>query len=483
MIFLRLEKIFILGLCLCVTMICLTACRREKIEYNTEETGTGDEGETSVQLQNGIPQHIEDSLTSGAGEITINADVLNIESYGELPVAIMEIKDWSEQDIKNYAEAVFDKGSAEVVLPIARWSKEELLDGEAEVQSKIKELGYTAETIYNNPDYMYLGNKLGEIQHYIEKYNENNVIENDGGYKWISRDVSIEEETYEMLTCQVKGTIGGQTYCMYVQKWGYQQSCGLMIFPEKGQNFAEMAWSWGTDYIYAERVAPDAPIGADNICSITEQEAVQQAEAFVNQLGIQGLSVSDTYQARVYTNKFDEETGDRYSEQETKGYLVYFGRAMGGCSTPCVDSYLQTECSGVKEEHINGIIQYTEGERSYGYEGGTVWVTDDGVEHFQYLNPMEVSEIPAEQAEVMDFGQAYESAMKYMQEKDRGYEIDKIRLCMGRVKYEDSYALVPVWCYEFDSSLSDIISHRNAVLVNAIDGSIIDAYSGNIIER
>ena len=105
------------------------------------------------------------------------------------------------------------------------------------------------------------------------------------------------------------------------------------------------------------------------------------------------------------------------------------------------------------------------------------------MEHFQYLNPMEVSEIPAEQAEVMDFEQAYESAMKYMQEKDRGYEIDKIRLCMGRVKYEDSYALVPVWCYEFDSSLSDIISHRNAVLVNAIDGSIIDAYSGNIIER
>ena len=480
MTFLRLEKIFILGLCMCVAMTCLTACGREEIVYNTEEMGTGEEGETSVQLQNGIPQHIEDSLTSGTGEITINADVLNIESYGELPVAIMEIKDWSEQDIKNYAEAVFDKGSAEVVLPIARWSKEELLDGEAEVQAKIKELGYTTETIYNSPDYEYLGNKLLEIRYYIENYNENNVLENDGSYKWISREESIEEETYEWLTCQVKGTIGGQTYCMYMRKWGYKQSCVLMIFPEKGQNFAENTYVF--DEIDAERVAPDAPIGADNICSITEQEAVQQAEAFVNQLGIQGLSVSDTYQARVYTNKFDEETGDGYSEQETKGYLVYFGRTMGGCSTPCVDSYLQSECFGMKEEHINGTIQYTEGERSYGYEGVTVWVTDDGVEQFQYLNPMEVSEITAEQAEVMDFGQAYESATKYMQEKGHDYEIDKIRLCMGRVQYEDSYALVPVWCYEYDISFSDIISHRDAVLVNAIDGSIIEIGSGRPVE-
>ena len=480
MTFLRLEKKFVLSLCLCAAMTCLTACGRKEIVYNTEETGTGDEGATSVQLQNGIPQHIEDSLTSGAGEITINADVLNIESYGELPVAIMEIKDWSEQDIKNYAEAVFDKGSAEIVLPIARWSKEELLDGEAEIQAKIEELGYTAETIYNSPDYEYLGNKLGEIRYFIENYDENNVLENDGSYKWISREISAEEETYEMLTCQVKGTIGGQTYCMYVQKWGLEQSCGLMIFPEKAQYFAEQ--SWRNIYIDAERVAPDAPIGADNICSITEQEAVQQAEAFVNQLGIQGLAVSDTYQARVYTNKIDEETGDGYSEQETKGYLVYFGRTMGGCSTPCVESYLRTECVGMKEEHINGTIQYSEGERSYGYEGVTVWVTDDGVEHFQYLNPMEVSEISAEQAEVMDFGQAYESAMKYMQEKGYQYEIDKIRLCMGRVQYEDSYALVPVWSYEYEISFSDVVSYREAVLVNAMDGSIIEIGSGRPVE-
>lgn len=467
------KKIFALGMCLCVLIIACTACGRREIAYNTEEMGTGDEGNTSEKSQNGIPEHIEDSLTSGTGEITVNADVLNIESYGKLPVAIMKIKDWSEQDIKDYAEAVFDKGSAEVVLPIEKWSREKLLDEEAEVQTEIEDLGYTTETIYDSPDYGYLGDKLLMIRYCIENYNEENEHEDDAAYKWISTELDVGEEgTSERLTCQVKGTIGGKVYGMYVQKWGYEQSCSLMIFPEKGNYYAEKTL---TGYqIEAERVAPDAPVGADNICSITEQEAVQQAEAFVSQLGIQGFAVSDVYQARCYNAD---------SVQETRGYLVYFGRAMGGCSTPCVQSYLQTQCIDVKEEHIDGGTQLTAVGESYGYEGITIWITDDGVEEFLYLNPMEVSEIATEQTEVIDFEQAYKSAMKYMQEKGYDYEIDKIKLCMGRVKYEDSYALVPVWCYEYDISYSDITSYREAVLVNAIDGSIIDIGSGKPVEQ
>lgn len=492
--FLRLERTFALGLCICAA-ICLTACGRKEVEYNTEEIGESGTGDTSgdatgntadgAEAQNGIPQHMEDSLLTESGEITVDADVVNIGSYGKLPVATMEIKDWSEQDIKNYAEAVFDKGSTEVILPIGRWSKEALLDGEMEVEAKIKELGFTTETIYNSDEYSHLGRKLDTIRDCIENFDESNVLENDGDYHWVITEFSDEEgETVERASCQVKGTIGGKPYTMCVQKGGYEAAPTLCICQEVNGHYAEEVLADSPmNVMYMERLAPDSPIGTENICSITEQEAVKQAETFVDQMGIQGLAVSGVYQARQDVWKVDEETGDSYNESATKGYLVYFGREMGGVTTPLIDDYLQKECRDMVKK-VNGA--FTEIElvgTSYGYEWIIALVTDDGIEELQYANPMEIAEVTAEQAEVMDFAQIHKCAMQYMQENDYSRKIDKIELCMGLVRYEDAYALLPVWCYESDIAFSDVTSNRDGILINAIDGSIIDAQSGRPIEN
>lgn len=474
------RKALALILCVCIVMSGFTACKDREIDYNTEEIEIGNEGEKEkgAASVNGIPTHIEDSLTGGGGTNKIDADVLNIESYGRIPVAVLNIKDWSEQDVRSYAEGIFDKGSAEVILPFGRRSHEDLLDEKTAVETQIKELGYTRETINTNPEYRFLGYKLIEILYYLEHFNEDNVLENDGSYQWVSTKQTDDENTYEELSCQVKGTVAGREYGLRVQKGGADSSNAMTLHLTGGEYYAEENIGYWQGNVQA--LSPDSPIYRDNMCTLSEQEAVNQAEDFVSRLGIQGFAVSGAYSALRYFYKYDEE-GNVGAEEAADGYLVYFGREMEGLTTPCADQYLERNCIDaiVKTSGSSGTEEESYSIKStYGYEGITILITDNGVEVFEYRNPMEISEITTEEAELMDFNRVYENAKEYIQNEYFIAKIDTIRLCIGRVRYDDSYALIPVWCFEGGSDISDIYRYRTAVLVNAMDGSVIDIGSG-----
>ncbi|MDE5966964.1 MAG: hypothetical protein K2G89_09030 [Lachnospiraceae bacterium] len=466
MTFIRLEKIFILGLCLCAAMICLTACGREKIVYNTEET----ENNNETPLQQEIPEHIEEVINTERGKITIDADVLNVQNFEKLPAATVVIKDWSEQDIKNYAEAVFDKGSVEYVLPFWCWSMDDLMDEEAKVKEQIKELGFTEETVANHPEYGYLEIKLLDLRFSIQSHDDSKVLENDGSFQWISAEDG-------RMTCQAKGTINGQEYGMLAEKSDEDSRYSLSFFQVKGEHYAEDD-TGHFDIPGGRWLSPNSVVYNHNECKLSEQEAINRAQDFINQMGIQDMTVSGVYQALRYMYNTDE-NGNVDALQALNGYYVYFGRALQGCTTPAIKPYVAAYCyDTIKTETEGGSIEYSQGDSHYGYESIAVLVTDNGIEEFCYLNPMEVSEELVEQSKVMEFGKIYEIAKEYLQIHKMDCEIDTIRLCLGRVKYEDSYALIPVWSFEYNDSFDSVEWYPQAVLINAIDGSLIDADSG-----
>lgn len=462
-------KIFILGICLCLNAAAFTACSKKEIEYITEETQNSD-GEAQTSSEQGIPEHIEETFGSENGTITVDADVLNIENFGKLPAVEVVIKDWSEQDIQNYAETVFDKGSVEYVLPFRCWSLNALRDEEIEVKSQLEELGLTEETAWASPEYESLAWKLQDLQYAIQTYDESRVLENDGSFQWISAEEG-------RMTCQAKGTIGGQEYAMCASKGGEYLNDSLGFFQINGEHYAEQDRSIYT-FSGTTWLSPDSPLYSNNQCELSEQEAVNQVQDFISQMGISDMAVSGVYQALRYENKIDE-NGDMYNERGTNGYYVYFGRALQGCTTPPIRDYASDYCYDIQKiEQEGGGIEYSESDRHYGYEFIAALVTDNGIEELRYDHPMEVSEELTEQSKVMEFGKIYEIAEEYFKSQMIGCEIYAIRLCLGRVKYEDSYALLPVWSFEYNDFIDSIEWYPQALMVNAIDGSLIDTQSG-----
>lgn len=467
----RWKRLFILGLCLCTNAIVFTACEKKTIDESME---TGKINTILDEENIGIPERIQDNL----GMVTIDADVI-ADGYGNLPVAIIQDTGFDDEDIKRYAEAVFDEGSAEVVLPYKYCSKDFLEDEQAKIKAKIKELGYTEETIYESVDDMYLGYQLAEIETYINKEGENDVRENDGSYQWIDAAYSFDyhgEEDIYMQTCQIKGTIDGRDYAMqFVQMDTSDKLYSLMcIFRIKEMLYAEKLDIFSEPGVQSPLSPEASESKAATASSLTKEEAIGQVEEFVEKLGIESYAVIEAYPAyqRSWHYVSDEILSNAYN---TDGYLVYLGREIKGCTIPWVDSYLDLD-----------YIYSIDGGIMAPRQGALVaWVTDNGIERFRYVNPMEISEIATEQSTVMDFEDIHRIASKYLSTQTDECVIDKIELCIGMVRdtEENAFAYIPVWCYGYSTEGADDILHRDTYMISAIDGSIIDARSGYVIQK
>lgn len=458
-------KAVVLSVCLCISGVFFTACGK-KAHIEEGDLTESEISSMSDEEDVGIPERVEDS----SGLVSIDAEVI-AEGYGNQAVAIMKPDVFDEEDIKYYAETVFDEGSAEVVLPYKYCSEKFLLNEQAKIEARIKELGYTEETVLDIPDYMYLGYQLIDIQNCLKNIENNHgadVRENDGSYQWIEARYKTWYEDYEldMLTCQIKGTIEGKEYAMYFIRLDGSEPYSIMcIF-----RITEMHYAEELDILDEEPVpvSPDAPPSdKENTCSLTEEDAVAQVEAFVNKLGIEGYIVNAVYPAQQHIWHYEGDDEVPRNNPFTKGYLVYLGREIRGCAAPHLyPDGLETNClknTGIRQE------------------GMVALVTDDGIERFQYVKTMEVSEIATEQTAVMNFGDIHKCALDYFNDVINESVIDKIRLCMGLVKEDESYAYIPVWCYEYNPGWSSTTANRCAYMISAIDGSIIDAYSGNIL--
>lgn len=459
----RWRKAILFSVLLCIGAIFFTACGK-KVELPETDITEGDitDGDTSLSEGEsiGIPERVEDDSYA----VTIDADVI-ADGYGNLPVAIMRDNAFDEEDIKYYAETIFDEGSIEVVLPYSYCSKNFLLNEQARLEEQIKKLNYTEETIFDTTEYMYLGYQLEDVKKCINRYNEANdadVIENDGSYHWSKTEYRGYEEVMQTLTCQIKGTIEGKEYALQFVRIDYSAPYSAMcLFRITEMHYAEKM------YLLEDEVYPLAPDAVksiqENTCSLTEEDARGQVEAFADKLGIEGYVVNAVCQARGQMWHYDSD--DILSNAEiTRGYLVYLGRAVEGYTTAWIYPWLDT----------SAVFWGTD----TGHEGIVAWVTDDGIERFWYVNPREISEMVSEDADVMSFGDIHKIALDYIKNETDEYVIDKIRFGIGMVRNGSDYSYIPTWCYEYNNKWSDARWGRSAYVISAVDGSVIDARRG-----
>lgn len=408
----RMFGILVIG----VLVVGMVGCGKQDVDYATDSEENTVTSEDKTENDKGVPMHVNENIVLNNGSsVVIDADVEKGAHLGNMPVANVEIDRWDLEELEAFAEKVFDEGSWEPIIH----NTQEIDEGDLALQW----------TVYHD--------------------------EEDG-----SESFSI---------CYAKGQIGDKDYGLNVRVMdGNYTICLGQVEAEYQPVFFE---SYGLGDTRA--VLPSASAKyLKNECDLSKEEAVEWAEDFIEDFGLDTFSTIGVFDA------FRIKESDDTVQEITDGYVVYLGREIDGFFAPCIANYLGDSCyDSTAEEWIN----------YYGYECITILVDDNGVVAFRYDNPMQEKELITNAAGVMSFEKVHQIAVEYMkdlaQNSGRDSVVTNLELSLVRMTYEDdTYAMVPAWVYSWKTGNDFLDEEQIVLVVNAIDGAIIDVQSGKILE-
>jgi len=218
------------------------------------------------------------------------------------------------------------------------------------------------------------------------------------------------------------------------------------------------------------------------LLSLTPADARQQAEALLAACGVTDMAVDGVYlttdRQNVPAEWWDpDDLEELRAQPEHQTYVVRFLRQVAGVT---VQSYY-------------GISQAKVDDSSYGpewmYEVLEVAVDDKGIQNVEWTGPLAVESVITEKAALLPFEDIrtiFEKMLpvvyaNYGVDMDWAIEITEVRLCLWRIFDRDSFTrgiLAPVWCFYGTMNGDWYTSFQPLLIVNAVDGSIIDPHHG-----
>ena len=217
----------------------------------------------------------------------------------------------------------------------------------------------------------------------------------------------------------------------------------------------------------------------ENPCELTEQEATKMAESFLGNIGITGMVHQDTSALMWLSEDFaySDESGQE-GEEVTDGYYVTF--ALG------VDEVTFSDFGELYE--YSNYHSYGDGNSWFlGTPTATVCVTDDGVVSAYVYPVVEITKItqdvkllPLENIQNIMRSELTENSSQFLTYGTKTQNYDDMELIYFLVKDKTKagyYSYVPTWrlCRIQDTPEAYM---SNPVLINAIDGSVINLLEG-----
>lgn len=226
----------------------------------------------------------------------------------------------------------------------------------------------------------------------------------------------------------------------------------------------------------------------ENLCTLTKEEAVEQAKQALAELGL-------SYSAYAYTRPLLWGTPEQlnwanYAESSAchiEGYAVTFDLGYDG---------LSLRAFGM-EQHYSTSYQYVKkkGRADSMDAYATVYVTDKGVIYLEAYNPVEVEAV-SQPVRLLPLATVQEIMRTQVTEHFDSfhfrdiYQLTRMELIYFRMSDRENaghYSYIPVWRLSeyWDYLLAEdynTMSIRNEVMVNAVDGSIVsfeEEYFGN----
>ncbi len=217
------------------------------------------------------------------------------------------------------------------------------------------------------------------------------------------------------------------------------------------------------------------------LLSVTPAEARRQAEKLMQECGVTDMFVDGVY---LLTDRQhidpewwrEEDLAELRAKPEQQVYAVRFLR----------------RAEGVPVESYFGASQARTDDSGYGpewfYEVLEVGVDDGGIQSVYWVAPLTTESVITDRATLLPFSEIDAIFRKMLPIKyfsinsdiDFSICIDRVRLCLWRIIDKDSYTrgiLAPVWCF-YGSVNSREPERQPLLIVNAVDGSIIDPQNG-----
>ena len=229
------------------------------------------------------------------------------------------------------------------------------------------------------------------------------------------------------------------------------------------------------------------PYESDTV-TLTQEEAVKQAEDFLKEIGIDDFSLADGGLYNEWVNLYPVVSLDDPSALYYRSYyILQFYRN--------IDGVLLTQSSGTK------------GKSGWNNQGGAYtkhrWfgecvqfrINDNGIVGLDIIAPIDILETVVENAALKSFEEVKDTFEKMIcyanadpdpETYQTNVEIDRVRLSYSRISEQDSFdtgLIVPVWSFEGRSEVGhngniEHVETGSLLTINAIDGTIIDGQLG-----
>ena len=217
--------------------------------------------------------------------------------------------------------------------------------------------------------------------------------------------------------------------------------------------------------------------------SLTPTEARRQAEELTAACGVSDMFVDGVYllsdRQEIYGAEYWEpaDLDQLRAKPEHQVYAVRFLRRV----------------VGVPVESFFSMSQVKVDDSGYGpewqYEVLEVAVDDGGIQAVHWTGPLAIEEVVTDRAALLPFEDVrsiFEKMLpivyaNYGADRDWDIEISEVRLCLWRVFDKNSFTrgiLVPAWCFYGTVDGRPGTNFQPLLIVNGVDGSIIDPLQG-----
>ena len=217
--------------------------------------------------------------------------------------------------------------------------------------------------------------------------------------------------------------------------------------------------------------------------SLTPAEARRQAEELMAACGVTDMFVDGVYllsdRQEIYGAEYWDpaDLAELRAKPEHQVYAVRFLRRV----------------AGVPVESFFCMSQVKVDDSGYGpewqYEVLEVAVDDGGIQAVHWTGPLAIEEVVTDRAALLpfeDMRSIFEKMLpvvyaNYGADRDWDIEISEVRLCLWRIFDKNSFTrgiLVPAWCFYGAVDGRPATNFQPLLIVNGVDGSIINPLQG-----
>ncbi len=436
---------------------------------------------TSAQIS-----RLEDTIEDGDGTtfLRIEADIIGNDT-DSFPVVSLLRYDFTEDDIKAYADSFFDNSEYHN-QPYAEEYSVSYID---KIIDQLN--GYKEDIIENKPsivsdaDYSNIISFIDrDIDYYINlKTNAptDSLLRCDTTYdpcytyeeylEYSGSETPNPELENRFMDCSLEGSYGNVPYTLVFNKTDSAKTTSFTINLNSPDTvvWKNFTYEQVTYDPYQSQLYGRTPSSIPNPCVYTEEDAIRLCDSMIRQLGIQDMSVINisNLSTKAYLNRY---LFNYWLDMGECGYYISYGKTVNDKSL----NYLFSGSPG--ELFLEGTDELVPGSESLSFI-----VMDSGIVSMEYYAPTVIDSISTDSTPLLSFDDIlliFEDQMIEIYGNEPIYKMESGNLVVSKIQLglslvttdakKGEYTLVPAWTfYNYDN--------WGLITINAIDGSTLQA--------